>query len=151
MTMTQELPMLLTSAAEFGIDLGQHAGLGDAATPLLDALLPLLAVLMVFGMPIVIVLAVLRYRAQRQKSINDMVLKLADKGQPIPPELFLEPGRKRKSDVSSGLSLVGAGLGLMGFFWFAGAESAIGIGFIPLMIGVGQLIAWKIEQARKDG
>ncbi|MCX7071624.1 MAG: DUF6249 domain-containing protein [Gammaproteobacteria bacterium] len=143
--------MLLTSAAEFGIDLGQHAGLGDAATPLLDALLPLLAVLMVFGMPIVIVLAVLRYRAQRQKSINDMVLKLADKGQPIPPELFLEPGRKRKSDVSSGLSLVGAGLGLMGFFWFAGAESAIGIGFIPLMIGVGQLIAWKIEQARKDG
>jgi len=151
MTMTQELPMLLTSAAEFGIDLGQHAGLGDAATPLLDALLPLLAVLMVFGMPIVIVLAVLRYRAQRQKSINDMVLKLADKGQPIPPELFLEPGRKRKSDVSSGLSLVGAGLGLMGFFWFAGAESAIGIGFIPLMIGVGQLIAWKIEQTRKDG
>lgn len=143
--------MLLTSAAEFGIDLGQHAGLGDAATPLLDALLPLLAVLMVFGMPIVIVLAVLRYRAQRQKSINDMVLKLADKGQPIPPELFLEPGRKRKSDVSSGLSLVGAGLGLMGFFWFAGAESAIGIGFIPLMIGVGQLIAWKIEQGRKDG
>ncbi|MGQ3057580.1 DUF6249 domain-containing protein [Nevskia sp.] len=143
--------MLLTSAAEFGIDLGQHAGLGDAATPLLDALLPLLAVLMVFGMPIVIVLAVLRYRAQRQKSINDMVLKLADKGQPIPPELFLEPGRKRKSDVSSGLSLVGAGLGLMGFFWFAGAESAIGIGFIPLMIGVGQLIAWKIEQTRKDG
>lgn len=143
--------MLLTSAAEFGIDLGQHAGLGDAATPLLDALLPLLAVLMVFGMPIVIVLAVLRFRAQRQKSINDMVLKLADKGQPIPPELFLEPGRKRKSDVSSGLSLVGAGLGLMGFFWFAGAESAIGIGFIPLMIGVGQLIAWKIEQGRKDG
>lgn len=143
--------MLLTSAAEFGIDLGQHAGLGDAATPLLDALLPLLAVLMVFGMPIVIVLAVLRFRAQRQKSINDMVLKLADKGQPIPPELFLEPGRKRKSDVSSGLSLVGAGLGLMGFFWFAGAESAIGIGFIPLMIGVGQLIAWKIEQTRKDG
>lgn len=143
--------MLLTSAAEFGIDLGQHAGLGDAATPLLDALLPLLAVLMVFGMPIVIVLAVLRYRAQRQKSINDMVLKLADKGQPIPPELFLAPGRKRKSDVSSGLSLVGAGLGLMGFFWFAGADPAIGIGFIPLMIGVGQLIAWKIEQGRKDG
>ena len=47
--------------------------------------------------------------------------------------------------------LGGAGLGLMGFFWFAGADPAIGIGFIPLMIGVGQLIAWKIEQGRKDG
>jgi hypothetical protein len=142
--------MFLISAAEFGIDLGKHAGSGDSGFTLVEALVPLVAVIMIFGMPIVIVLAVLRYRANRQKLINEMVLKLADKGQPIPPELFLEPGKKRKSDVSSGLSLIGAGIGLMGFFWFAGAEEAIGIGFIPLMIGVGQLIAWKIEQNKKD-
>ncbi|MCQ8780123.1 DUF6249 domain-containing protein, partial [Escherichia coli] len=84
------------------------------------------------------------------RSINEMVLKLADKGQPIPPELFLDPSSKRKSDVSSGLSLIGAGVGLMGFFWFAGGEEGIGIGFIPLAIGVGQLIAWKIEQKQKN-
>ena len=141
--------MFLASAAEFGIDFGQHAGSGGDGFTLVEALVPLVAVIMIFGMPIVIVLAVLRYRANRQKSINEMVLKLADKGQPIPPELFLEPGKKRKSDISSGLSLVGAGIGLMGFFYFAGAEEAIGIGFIPLAIGVGQLIAWKIEQQPK--
>lgn len=140
--------MFLVSAAEFGIDLGDKAG--HAGVDLLEAAIPLLGILMVFGMPIVIVLAVLRYRANRQKSINEMVLKLADKGQPIPPELFLEAGRKRKSDVSSGLSLVGAGIGLMGFFWFADAEEAMGIGFIPLMIGAGQLVAWKIEQSRRE-
>lgn len=140
--------MFLVSAAEFGIDLGEKADSGGIG--LIEAAVPLMAIIMVFGMPIVIVLAVLRYRANRQKSINEMVLKLADKGQPIPPELFLEPGRRRKSDVSSGLSLVGAGVGLMGFFWFADAEEAMGIGFIPLMIGVGQLIAWKIEQNRRQ-
>lgn len=140
--------MFLASAAEFGIDFGQHAG-GDSGFTMVEALVPLFGIVAVFGMPVVIVLAVLRYRSNRQKSINEMVLKLADKGQPIPPELFLEPGKKRKSDISSGLSLVGAGVGLMGFFWFAGADEAIGIGFIPLAIGVGQLIAWKIEQQPK--
>jgi len=106
--------MFLASAAEFGIDFGQHAG-GDSGFTMVEALVPLFGIVAVFGMPVVIVLAVLRYRANRQKSINEMVLKLADKGQPIPPELFLEPGKKRKSDISSGLSLVGAGVGLMGF------------------------------------
>ncbi|WP_293397744.1 DUF6249 domain-containing protein [Nevskia sp.] len=142
--------MFLVSAAEFGIDLGKHVGDGSSSFTLVEALVPLVAVIMVFGMPIVIVLAVLRYRANRQRSINEMVLKLADKGQPIPPELFMEPTKKKKSDVSSGLSLVGAGVGLMGFFWFADAAEAVGIGFIPLAIGVGQLIAWKIEQQKKD-
>lgn len=140
--------MFPVSAAEFGIDLGDKLAQGGVS--LIEAAIPLFAILMVFGMPVVVVLAVLRHRANRQKSINELVLKLADRGQPIPPELFLESGRKRKSEVSSGLSLVGAGIGLMGFFWFAGAEEAIGIGFVPLMIGVGQLIAWKIEQSRRD-
>jgi hypothetical protein len=139
--------MFPVSAAEFGIDLGQHVGEGVS---FVEALVPIVAIVMVFGMPIAIVLAVLRYRTNRQKAVNEMVMKLADKGQAIPPELFLEQGHKRRSEVSTGLSLVGAGVGLMGFFWFAGAEEAIGIGFIPLMIGVGQLIAWKIEQQRKD-
>lgn len=147
--------MFPVMAAEFGIDLGKHAdsagSIIGSATANIEALTGLIAVILFFGMPIAIVLAVLRYRANRQRSINEMVLKLADKGQPIPPELFLEPGKKRKSDVSSGLSLVGAGVGLMGFFWFVGAEEGMGIGFIPLMIGVGQLIAWKIEQGRKEG
>lgn len=140
--------MLALSTAELGIDLGHHVASGGV--DFLEAAVPLLAILMVFGTPVVIVLAVLRHRASRQKSINEMVLKLADRGQPIPPELFLEPGKRRRSEVSSGLSLVGAGIGLMGFFWIADAREAIGLGFVPLMIGIGQLIAWKIEQGRRD-
>ena len=117
--------MLALSTAELGIDLGHHVASGGV--DFLEAAVPLLAILMVFGTPVVIVLAVLRHRASRQKSINEMVLKLADRGQPIPPELFLEPGKRRRSEVSSGLSLVGAGIGLMGFFWIADAREAIGL------------------------
>lgn len=115
----------------------------------IEALVPLTAVILIFGTPIIIVLAVLRYRANRQRLINEMVLKLADKGQPIPPEVFLEPV-KRKSELRSALSLIGAGLGLMGFFYFVDAHEGIGIGLIPLMIGIGQLVSWAIEQRRKD-
>lgn len=139
--------MVLASAAQFGIDLSD--AVTNPVAEVLESLIPLIAIIFVFGMPVLIVMAVLRFRARRQQSVHDMVLKLADKGQPIPPELFLEPGRKPRSAVATGLSLVGAGIGLMGFFWFADAEEAMGLGFIPLMIGLGQLLAWKIEQDRK--
>jgi len=127
--------------------------LGDVASShgmsFIESLVPLTAVILIFGTPIIIVIAVLRYRANRQRLINEMVMKLADKGQPIPPEVFLDPV-KRKSDLRSSFSLIGAGLGLMGFFWFVDAHEGMGIGLIPLMIGLGQLASWKIEQSRKD-
>ncbi|GAC1633607.1 MAG: hypothetical protein NVS9B10_29060 [Nevskia sp.] len=121
----------------------------DTAPALMGEFIGLTAVILIFGTPVIIVLAVLRHRARRQQLVNEMVLKLADKGQPIPPEVFLEPV-KRKSELRSAFSLIGAGLGLMGFFWLAGGEEGIGIGLIPLMIGLGQLASWKIEQGRKD-
>ena len=121
----------------------------DTGPEMLGELIGLVAVILIFGTPVIIVLAVLRHRAQRQRLVNEMVLKLAERGQPIPPEAFMEPA-KRKSDLRSAFSLVGAGLGLMGFFWFTGGTEGMGIGLIPLMIGLGQLVSWKIEQGRKD-
>lgn len=129
--------------------------LGDAAsshagmTALMGEFIGLVAVILIFGTPVIIVLAVLRHRANRQRLINEMVLKLADKGQPIPPELFIEPVRP-KSDLRRGVILVGVGLGLIGFFYFNDDHDGVGIGFIPLMIGLGYLVSWKLEQGKKS-
>ena len=144
------LPLLDAETASLKIEgLDSLGAASSGVVPVLGEVIGLVAVILIFGTPIIIVLAVLRHRANRQRLINEMVLKLADKGQPIPPEVFLEPV-KRKSDLRSALSLIGAGLGLVGFFYFVDTREGMGIGLIPLMIGVGQLVSWKIEQQRKD-
>lgn len=144
------LPLLDAETATLKIEgLDKLGEVANSHSAFMGELIGLVAVILIFGTPVIIVLAVLRHRANRQRLVNEMVLKLADKGQPIPPELFMEP-QKRKSDLRSAFSLIGAGLGLMGFFWFVGGEEGIGIGLIPLMIGLGQLLSWKIEQGRKE-
>jgi len=135
----------LDKLSEFGIS---HAG--GVTGELVGLILGFTAIVLIFGTPIIIVLAVLRHRWRRQRLVNDVVVKLVEKGQPIPPELFIEPIQP-KSDLRRGIILVGVGLGLIGFFFFGhgGDHDGVGIGFIPLMIGLGYLLSWKLEQGRK--
>jgi hypothetical protein len=85
---------------------------------------------------------------------HEVVMKLAEKGQPVPPELFLEQSdaevRKKKSDLSSGLSLIGVGLGIAVAFYFNGDRGMVGWALIPFFIGVARLISWKLEQGQKS-
>jgi len=124
----------IEGADKFG-DFAGHAG------ELMGGLIGLVAVILIFGMPIVIVLAVLRHRARRQQATNEVVMKLAEKGQPIPPELFLEPAAKPRSDLRRGIKLITVGLAIMGFFFFQGDHDGMGFGFIPLAIGIGYLLS----------
>jgi hypothetical protein len=126
--------------------LDQLSKTGDpAGVAIFGELIGLVAVILIFGTPIIIVLAVLAHRARRQRMINEIVLKLAEKGQPVPPELFVEPQRRR-TDLSSGLSLMGIGIGVAVGLYFAGGEEGVGFALIPFFIGLARLIAWKLEQ-----
>lgn len=110
--------------------------------------LGLVSILLIFGMPIVIVLAMLRQRTNRQRLINEVVLKLAEKGQPIPPELFAETVRER-SDLRRSVIWMAVGAGIVLFGAFTDHE-VMGIGFIPLMIGIGFYVAARLENKGSD-
>lgn len=85
---------------------------------------------------------------------------LADKGQPVPPELFNGP--KRAAPVGlmrGGIVLVAIGFALMTFFWSMTAPSWFHgpiesanwlptIGLFPLMIGVALLVMAMFERHR---
>jgi hypothetical protein len=119
--------------------------------PEVPSLAPLI-VAIVFGCPVAIVAVVLIYRYRKNVMLHRTIAAMIDKGVPIPPEL-LQPARPAptpKSDLRRALVLMGVGVGLIFFFVFAERE-AIGIGFIPLLIGVGYLIAWKLEQKKQNG
>ena len=98
---------------------------------------------------VALVFVVLHFRHQRHQQLLDTVRHLADKGQPVPPELLQPPPEPESaSPLIGALSAVGAGLGLMVFFQFGleGLRWLWGVGAIPLVIGVGMCIALFIER-----
>jgi hypothetical protein len=114
-------------------------------------LVPLFSVVFIFGTPIVLVALILRYRTKQAHLLHQTILTMVEKGVPVPAEL-LNPPRRAKSDLRSGIALMAVGLGLTIFFAVTtGNSGAWGIGMIPLLLGIGFIIAWKIEGRNKEG
>lgn len=85
------------------------------------------------------------YRTYRQR--HETLRAMVDKGVPIPPEL-IAPARRPANDLRRGLLLVTGGVGL-GVFLFAVAQPGgmWTLGLVPLLVGVGYLISWKLAPA----
>jgi hypothetical protein len=105
-------------------------------------------VAIVFGMPVAIVAVVLWFRHRRNRQLHDTLARMIEKGVPIPPELLTPPERRKPSDLRRGVVLIAAGLGVIGFF-LAQGEDAWGLGLIPLLIGAGYLVVWKLDQRKQ--
>ncbi len=109
-----------------------------------------IALMVVFG-------SFFSYRAQA--SHHRMLEKLAEKGQPIPPELLAgsRDYRHHRSPIQSGIFLMCIGIALAVFFWAmgGGGDVFVGdrmpnwlpvIGIFPFMIGLARLLAGLTER-----
>jgi hypothetical protein len=146
------LPILDVDTAVEGLgNLSTHASHDpDNAIPVLALVIGLVAVVLLFCTPIIIIVAMLRRSGQRQRLVNELALKLAEKGQQIPPELFLEPIRQ-KSDARRGIIWMSVGAGMFLGGVFSGAGWLMGWGCIPLMMGVGFFLAARLEKRQQGG
>jgi hypothetical protein len=112
------------------------------------------ALLVTFGMPVCIVLMVLTYRMRKAQLTHDTMLKLAEKGVPIPPELLatpmaaLPPGGAA-SDLKVGIVLLAAGAGISLFF--LEMNGPVSLGAVPALMGIGYLVAWRVEKSPQSG
>jgi hypothetical protein len=104
-------------------------------------------------------------RLRRNRMMHETARLFAEKGQPLPAEFFASPQdksgrsadvfagvfppRKVKSDLRRGIFWVAVGLGVIGYF-IADHDSDWGFGLIPFFIGVGYLVAWKLETPPKS-
>ena len=93
--------------------------------------------------PAIVVGLILWYKARSNQLLHETALKLAEKGQPVPPELFAGQ-REPFANLRRGVVLVMLGLGICLALYLCGMRFWV-FGIIPLFMGVGYLIVWKLE------
>ena len=112
-----------------------------------ETLVAITGMMVVFGMPLLLVAIVLLYKHRRMRMTHETIVRLAERGIPVPPEL-LEPPRNKASGLRGGLVLIALGAGLSIFFMERGGPWSIGL--IPGLMGVALLIAWAIESKTRN-
>ena len=106
-----------------------------------------LAITLGLGAPIALIGLLLWYKSRKTRLIHETALRLAEKGQPVPPELFM--GKVDLfSDLRRGIILSGLGIGLSLFMYQLNAPWSVGL--IPIFMGAGYLILWKLD-TNKNG
>jgi hypothetical protein len=117
-----------------------HHAVQHDDVPAVAIVVPVVLFLVVLLIVVVGLYVAFRKDAHRHETIR----KLIEKEAPIPPEL-LTP-QTRRSDLRRGLIFMGSGLGLaIALVVMPNTEKAWALGAIPLFIGMGYLIAWRIE------
>jgi hypothetical protein len=106
------------------------------------AVVAIIGMVTAFGLPLLLIGTILYYKHRKAQLHHETILRLSEKGLPIPPELLERP-RPGHAGLRGGLVLVALGIALSVFFaeWGPGWS----IGLIPGLMGVALLVAWKIE------
>jgi hypothetical protein len=113
-----------------------------------ETLVAITAMLVTFGLPLLMVAIVLVYKHRKLRMQHETILKLAEKGLPVPPQL-LEPSRgARNQGLRGGLVLLALGAGLSIYFLEKGGAWSIGL--IPGLMGAALLVAWWIESKTRS-
>ena len=107
-----------------------------------------MAIILGIGAPIALLGLVLWYKSRKTRMIHETAMRLAERGQPVPPELFLG-AEEPFSDLRRGVVLIALGLGLALFMYQM--DKPWSVGLIPLFMGVGYLVVWKLEAGKPSG
>jgi hypothetical protein len=121
-----------------------------------EFVIPIVAITMftIFGAPVLIVAFIMYFGFSKSRMQHRTVRMLAEKGQPIPPELLAPPvpAVRQRNDMRRGIVLVMVGMGVMLTFgaWSGWEGGAWALGVIPFVIGLGYLLVWRLEGGKKN-
>jgi len=117
-------------------------------------LIPIFGIVFSFMTPVLIILIIFLNKTKQEKSRNEVLKAAIEHGRDLPPDFFKsqenpKDGLLRKSTFFIAL---GIGIGIFFYFFFAAQGEGLkfaSIGLIFIFIGLGQLIAYLIEQKQK--
>jgi hypothetical protein len=103
-----------------------------------------------FVCALLLVTSFLYFRHHKEREQQTTVRLMVEKGVTVPIE-FLAPRAPKHSDLRHGVVLAAAGIGLAVFFKVVHAPpGAWAIGLVPLLVGVGYLIVWKLTSREES-
>ena len=107
-------------------------------------IIPILGIIMIFGLPILIVALVLYFRHKNKQAKYKLAAEALAAGKEVPKELFeenLASPKHNNETLTKGIQNICLGLGLGVFLWLLTNVAAIAaIGFIIFCKGVGEVI-----------
>ncbi|HYO67129.1 MAG TPA: DUF6249 domain-containing protein [Archangium sp.] len=110
---------------------------------------PALISMSFFGCMLTGFLAWLVASYRRARQLHETVRLMVEKGAEIPQGLLAPAPRRKPSDLRRGIILSSTGLGLSIFLGaLPGSQGAWGVGVTLLLIGVGHMIVWRLQQGR---
>ena len=115
------------------------------------ALIAFPAVILIFGMPLFLLLALLGAGHRKRKQKMELVELYVKNQKDIPEHVVtaLDSGGSASS-LKSGLTLTAIGLGIVVTFEEMGAHEIIGFGLIPMFLGVARLIFWFVVERKTE-
>lgn len=118
----------------------------------MEWLIGIIAILAVFGTPILIVWLVTRNSYRKKQLMMENINRMVSEGRDIPPELLdAMEGERRTNAKDRGFTLIAVGAAIFIWLTAAGGLGAGSLGLIPLFIGVARYINWKLDQQQQVG
>lgn len=117
-----------------------------------EVLLPIILTVIVFATTVAIVFIIFYFRHRTKKAQYDLVSQALAAGKELPEGLFASKEEVVNNDVfAKGVKNAAVGLGLGVFLWAITGEFGIGcIGFILMLMGIGQIIIYKTQKAEEN-
>lgn len=112
----------------------------------MEWLIGVIAILAVFGTPILIVWLVTRNSYRKKQLVMENINRMVSEGRDIPPELLdAMEGERATNAKDRGFTLMAVGAAI--FIWLTAAAGigAGSLGLIPLFIGVARYVNWKLD------
>ncbi|WKT61994.1 DUF6249 domain-containing protein [Microbulbifer thermotolerans] len=104
------------------------------------------AILAVFGAPIMIVWLVTRNSYRKKQLLMDNINRMVAEGRDIPPELLdAMEGESPRNMKDRGFTLIAVGLAIFIWLTVAAGPEVGSLGLIPLFIGIARFINWKLD------
>lgn len=141
-------------AAEMSAQQGFNSVVQGLASGNAELLIPILAIVFVFGGPVIIVVTLVLQHYRSQKSLaehrRECIAKLIDAGRDVPESLlyFDDLGQEKnpERDLSRGIKNIGLGVGIAIFLAAVSSLKASTFGLILVGLGCAQLLSWKLTR-----
>ena len=90
------------------------------------------------------------FNLKKAKGRQQIISQLIEKDREIPNELLAKPRKARRSDLKKGINLMAFGLSIsIVIFFLKIGNNFWTIGLIPVFLGLGYLISFKLEKSSK--